>query len=316
MKKLHIVLISFLSLISFSSCEHFGELKKPEAVIAVLKNGNVDYWQQIGNAIIEECNMNGVTPIITYNNENADAKGQLSNIVRFDELRRNFDIKGIVVAPVFTADDHSVETAIAEFAGTDMPVVVIDTPLEESASPLKNLYRAFVGTDNKTAGKQFASKCNVSDPSSILIAKVTSSVPATERYDGFCEVANQLLPTWEAADVSRPDALRAELYKYPDVQNVVFLNGSLCNSVTSALSGLNVYTFDVYESFLKELLKDSSSNLKAIMAQNTFEMGHQSVKAILKGASSKNIYIPTIYITSDNIKSEEVRPFLYYYNLN
>lgn len=307
------LLLALMSVTGFTSCNK--EDQKMDAVVAILKNSGVDYWQQIAKAITEECGRQGVKPIITFNNENADVQGQLAHVAELDELKKNYDIKGIILGPVFTQSDHRVEQGVADFAGRDIPVVIIDTPLDEQNSPLKDTYHAFVGTDNKTAGRQMAQQCGISDPSTLLICKVVSSVPADERYKGFCEEMQQNVPAWSVDDVDTPENLRAELAKHPGVKNLVFFNGSLCNSVTEAFDGLDVYTFDAYAAFLKDLQNPQTAAIKGVMLQNTFQMGEQAVKAIFSPVTEKNIYIPAIYLTSSNLNAPEVKPFMTYYNL-
>lgn len=307
------LIIALIGVTGINSCKKDNQ--KTDAVVAILKNSGVDYWQQIAKAITEECGRHGVKPIISFNNENADVEGQLSHVAELDELKKNYNIKGIIVGPVFTASDHRVEKGVADFAGRDIPVVIIDTPLDEEVSPLKDTFRAFVGTDNVAAGRQMAQQCGISDLSTLLICKVVSSIPADERYEGFCEEMQQELPAWSVDDVDTPENLLAQLAKHPGVKNLVFFNGSLCDSVTEAFDGLDVYSFDVYASFLRDLQNPETGAIKGVMAQNTFQMGEQAVKAIFTPATRKHIYIPTLYLTPSNLDAPEVRPFMEYYDM-
>lgn len=300
----------FIAVASLSACTK----PKQDAIAVVLKNQNVDYWNQISKAIISECEKNGVKPILTFNNENDDVQGQLANIAGLNDSRSSYNIKGVIVAPVFTAEDHRVEEAIANFAGKDIPVIVVDTPLDEKSSPLKDIYKSFVGTDNKKAGEQLASSIGAGKASTILIAKVESSVPSSERYEGFCGLMQQHIPTWETRDTDTVEHLKKQLEEHPGVENLVVFNGSLCDSILKGTDGLNVYTFDVYKSFLLNL-KDPSGNIQMVVAQDTFEMGRSAVNAILRPNGKKNIFIPTINITRDNLNSSEVKPYMEYYNI-
>lgn len=305
-----------LSMVSFCSCSNDDDnIVKTDAVVAILKNCNVDYWQQIAKNIQSECEKKDMTPIITFNNENADVDGQLANVATLNQLSQKYNIKGIIVAPVFTDSDHRVEEAVAKFAGKSIPVVVVDTPLDEKASPLKDIYKAYVGTDNKQAGEQLASIIGKDAASTILIAKVESSVPSMERYQGFCNIMQQQIPTWETEDVDTPENLQSQLALHPGVQNLVVFNGSLCNAIVSATTGLNVYTFDVYKEFLLLLQTPAQCSIKGVVAQNTFQMGSRSVQAITEIIQDKNLFVPTIYITADNLNATEVQPFMEYYNL-
>ncbi len=286
-----------------------------DVVVAIFKNGSIDYWRQIATTVKSECEASGVKPIISYVNDDSDADGQLAVVAGLKELKSYYNIKGVIIAPVFTKDDHRVEKALADFAGNDIPVIIIDSPIDSDASPLKNTYKAYVGTDNAAAGTQLARACGIKDASSILAARVAASIPTKARYNGFCNEIGVTVPIWETIDLDTPENLKAELAKHPEATNLVFFNGNLCNSVKAAFDGVDVYTFDVYEQFLLDLKNPATSPIKGIMAQNTFEMGRQAVNAVFSTTAEKNIYTPTIYITSDNLYSSEVKPFLDYYNI-
>ena len=312
---LSVLIALAVTVTSFVACgddEANGPQTKKDAVVAVLKNGNIDYWNQIATTVTTECKRLGVEPIISFIDDNSNAGGQLSAVSLISNLSEGYNVKGIIAAPVFTATDHRVESKLAEVAGRDIPIIIIDSPVDEAASPLKGIYKAYVGTDNKAAGRLLAQKCGAKDPSAILTARVAISTPTVDRYSGFCEVMGQELPLWETVDLDTPENFTAELAKHPNAKDIVFFNGNLCNSVKSAFKDVNVYTFDVYEQFLTDL-KTPGSSIKGVMAQNTFEMGRQAVKAIFEPVAEKNIYIPTIYITSENIDAAEVQPFFDYY---
>ena len=76
-------------------------------------------------------------------------------------------------------------------------------------------------------------------------------------------------------------------------------------------AGKNVYTFDVYEEFLDELIAGSTC-LKGIMAQNTFLMTRKAVEAALAAAKEGEL-VPAFFITGDNLLDPNVKPFLEYY---
>lgn len=315
LKFLSVLITLVVTVIAFVACgddETNAPQTKKDAVVAIFKNGNIDYWKQIATTVTTECKRLGVEPIISFIDDDSDAGGQLAAVSLIKNLSEGYNIKGIIAAPVFTATDHRVESKLAEVAGRSIPIIIIDSPVDEASSPLNGIYKAYVGTDNKAAGRLLAQKCGIKDPSAIFTARVAISTPTVDRYSGFCEVMGQELPLWETVDLDTPENFTAELAKHPNAKDIVFFNGNLCNSVKSAFKDVNVYTFDVYEQFLTDL-KNPESSIKGVMAQNTFEMGRQAVNAIFGSVSEKNIYIPTIYITSENLDADEVKPFFDYY---
>ena len=317
MKKLFLTIMAMLMAVPFLvSCSDDDEDNgfKQGAVVAILKNSNIDYWQQIASAIESECLAKGVKPIIAYNNNDADADGQLAVAAGIDRLEDYYNIKGIIVAPVYSEDDHRVEQTLSEYYEDDnIPVVIIDSPIDQQKSPLKSSYRAYVGTDNKEAGKILAQKAGLKTSGSILSARVQASVPTVLRYQGFSEALGREVPLWLTADIETPETMKSEFSKYDGITDVVFFNGSICNSVLPALEGRNVYTFDVYKPFLENL--QTGGCIKGIIAQNTFEMGRQAVLALFDNTVGRTVYIPTVYINKDNLNSAEVAPFMKYYEL-
>lgn len=315
-----IVAIMTIVILSFSACnksDNSGILDpQQDAIVTIFKNSRIDYWRQIATTINSESEKHGAKSLIFYVESDDDADGQLAIVAGLKELQLYYNIKGVIIAPVFTADDHRVEEALAKFAGNSIPVVIIDSPLDVDASPLKNIYKTYVGTDNTTAGSHFADACGISNLTSILTARIKASVPTVERYQGFCQQMQCTLPVWEATDTETPESFKKELANYPNATNIIFFNGNLCNDVKDAFGdSLNVYTFDVYEQFLLSMKNPATSAIKGIMAQNTFEMGTKAVNAIFSNQVEKNIYINTLFITPDNLYSKEVAPFLNYYGI-
>lgn len=311
MKKFMFLFAAMLTaMLSFNSCKK----DNPDAIAVILKNQNSDYWKQIAKAVEDECKNYGVTPLIYFNNLDGDADAQLAAIAALGKAGSSYNIKGVIVAPVFSQGDHRVEVAVKNFAGTNIPVVVIDTPLDDNVSPLTSICKAYVGTDNRTAGEQLAATIGADLAPTVMAARVSSSAPAKERYEGFCSVMRQEIPLWETDGADTPENFKKQLANYPDVCNVVFMNGTICESVISATDGLGVFTFDVHKSFLEDL-KDGSSSIRCVVAQDTFEMGSNSVKAIFRNSGDKKVFIPTFNITRDNLKSAKVKPYLDYFNI-
>lgn len=313
MKKFKLLALALgLMTLTFASCGE-EEKEKEDVIVSILKNGSIDYWKQVTKGIEEECASKGLGAKFFYTNTDADLLNQRVLTSGIEKLESDYNIKGVIIAPIFTDNDHSVEQALADYVGSDIPVVVIDSPIDEDDSPLKNIYKAYVGTDNEAAGEELAKK--ITNKSDILVARIEASIPTEARIEGFEKGTDNEIEYWDANDSERPSAMEEQLEKYPAINDVVFLNGNLCKSVfsSSTLQKKNVYTFDAYEEFIISL--QHGGCIKGIMAQNTFEMGRKAVSSLFDYIKNKNIYIPTIYITKDNLKSSDVKPFMDYFGL-
>lgn len=305
-----LILSAILSLL-FISCSN-NDAPEYYMSSAVLKNGNIEYWQQIGYAIRVRSVNSGLGSFLSWVDSDDDADGQLENI---DTLSRIKDMRplGLIIAPVYNDNDHRVEESAAAYARkNNIQVVVIDTPVDMNNSPLKDVMKCYVGTDNAAAGKAFAQKVS-EENSSIVAFLMPSSQAAVKRYEAFVEEKGtvDLVYSDEKNILSKVDSVKTE---NPSASTYVFFNGSLCNNSLKELAGKNVYTFDIYKDILISL-RSADGSVKGIMAQDTFSMGQTAVLALSAQLSTSNIYIDPLYITKDSINNDIVVSYLNYYGI-
>lgn len=139
--------------------------------------------------------------------------------------KQNFIYKGIVAVPIYSESNHQVETRIAEVADKyKIPIIIVDTPVNEQTSPLAGKYRTYVGTDNEKAGKTLAENVSA-DKGNILSVRSKASNASIMRYNGFSSVKGST-DIWETTEM---DAIGIEqqLDKYPSATDIVYFNGSL-----------------------------------------------------------------------------------------
>lgn len=287
--------------------------KEEGAVIAaILKNGNVEYWQQMVNAIATQSLSMGFGYAIVTVDSDDDIQGQIDAI---DTLKKisGARIAGLVIAPVYTENDHSFEQAVAEFVTErNINLVVVDTPIDEQNSPVKDLVSCYVGTDNAAAGELLASK--VSAPASeVLTAMLSSSSPALIRSESFHNKKGETTE-WITLENQVESQIDSVMEANPDIEEYVFFNGSMCNSVLEKLKGKRVYTFDMYHDLLQSLV--TGGCVRGIMVQDTYRMGYYAAMAAAIGSAKKNVYVDPLYISSDNLTSDSALQFLNFYGLN
>lgn len=297
----------------FSGCENgIDDSEKQDAVVAILKTSSNDFWQQVGYSINATCEEKGITPFITFTRDEEDAQSQLDAVKSIATIKEKYNVKAIIVTPIFSENDFEVDKAVAECAGSEIPVIIIDTPVDAGKSPLKDVFKAYVGTDNVGAGEFLGAKLADLSKSDLLTARFENARSPLLRYEGFCKGIGFEADVWKANETETPSSMSAELEQHPSVTDVVFFTGKLCESVMSALDGKNVYTFDAHKEFFNSI--EAGGCIKGIVAQNTFEMGRKAVQAAYDQNVSKEIYIPVIYVTADNIASAEVKPFIDYFH--
>lgn len=309
MKKSLFMLLTLILMLMFASCSDTNNNSedKRSALVCVLRTSTKDYWKQIAYGFEQYCKGKGYTSLIYFTTDE-DAYDEQVEII--NELhKQNYDIKGIAIAPCWSAENHQVEQTVADYAKKyQVPVVLVDTPVDEANSPLNGIYRSYVGTDNRTAGEQIGNNLSNVKSENILVVRLASSTVTLDRYEGMCDVKGNL-KVWAT---TLDDVVNIETELSDEITDIVFLNGSLLRPVLNKLEGRNVHVFDVYKEFLD--LFQSNTALNNIIAQNTLEMGKQAANDLItKSTINKLHFIPTINITRENINSIEVYPFKYYF---
>ena len=274
------------------------------AIAMIGKIGHVDYFKQIESAFFSACEDNGVEALYyTTASENTHQE-QIAIVNELKQLGSK-QLKGIIYVPSYGPAGESADAEVAAFAQQrGIPVIIMDTELKDG-SPLAG--SPYFGTDNAAAGRELAAKV-VADKVAVF---AQSNSIAQYRAEAFKTVkpGATLYPVGEEAS----SAVEAVIDEYDDF---VFFNGHLLSSALDLLKkkGKNVYTFDVYEEFLDELIA-GNTHFKGIMAQNTFGMARKAVEAVLAGAKQGEM-VPTFYVTRDNLNDDAVKPFLEFYQID
>ncbi len=268
----------------------------------IVKNGDIEYFQQIESAFRNACKENNlVAAYFATTDENAWQE-QVDAVNKLRSLSGT-KLKGIIYAPCKGPNGECADAAVADLAkDLGIPVVILDSKVNEG-SPLVNC--PFFGIDNTAAGSALAQQVTADKIASFGI--ITS--PGAERANGFMKLKPNT--TFTEIPENSSEQVQAAMDEY---QTFVFMNGSALYPSFSFLkdSGKEVYTFDIYESFLDELIAGSSW-LKGIMVQNTFEMTRKAVDAVLTNAQEGEM-VPTFFMTQDNLNDSNVKPFLEFYN--
>ena len=277
------------------------EMKLVKEIAMLGKVGTLDYWRQIESSFTSVCEEKGYQAYYASTSADNAYNEQIAAVQELSKMDRSA-LKAIIYTPCYGPNGESAEEEVAALASErGIPVIIFDTPVK-SNSPLASC--PFIGTDNAGAGMDLAGKVEAN--SVAAFAKVNT--PGVDRGLAFMAIK----PATYLGIVSESAASQVEAV-LSDYNDFVFFNGSNLKEVLPALksAGKNVYTFDVYEEFLDELIAGSTC-LKGIMAQNTFVMARKAVEAAVTGAKEGEL-VPAFYITGDNLDAAEVQPFLEYY---
>lgn len=302
MKKTALVIALAIVAMLFAGCKKKEETSSTVAMI--VKNGSNEYWQQVESAFRAACQeKNLVAAYFRTTDENAWQE----QVAAVEQLRSlsGTKLKGIIYAPSKGANGECADAEVAALANElGIPVIILDSRVN-AGSPLAN--RPYIGTDDAAAGRMLAQHVTADEIAGFAL----SNSPGVERGNAFKE----LKPNTNLSQVTENAAEQVQA-AMNDYQTFVFFNGTPLPAVLPMLkqAGKKVYTFDVYESFLDELIAGSHC-LKGILAQNTFLMARKAVDAVMNNATEGEI-VPTFFITKDNLSDPAVKPFLDFYHKN
>ena len=300
MKKLFWILS--VALFAFTACNTEGPDSESAGIAMIIKDSSLDYWQQIESTFRSVCQEKGLNAYCISMSSNTTYTEQIAAVQELRKLNKNA-LKGIIFTPCYGPNGENAEAEVADLAKErSIPVIILDTHVKPTG-PLASC--PFIGTDNAGSGKDLAEKVMAER----VAAFAKANTPGTERGEAF----KTIKPATKLVIVSEP-ATSKVISELDDYDDFVFFNGSMLADVFPTLkaAGKSVYTFDIYEEFLDELMQGDNC-IKGIMAQNTFVMARKAVEAVLTNAREGEL-VPTFYITSSNLSDPDVQPFLRYYN--
>ncbi len=319
-RKIILAALFIISALPFQSCNPKDDPAR-DTIVAILKEGNSDYWGQIAYSIQSECEAYGYKAVIKTTASEYDIAGQISAA---EYLSANKDhIKGVIFSPIYPeGSGNPAEDIINEAVSeSGAPVVFLDSKAGEH-SPLAYCAKSYVGVNIPQTAKSFAGLVPETEASKMLCI-LYGTTATMERYRIFkqekgIENDDNAIIVTESTPLTAP-ILNARLSSMPKGSTVVLFNGDFYDKIlvmgnyVENFSDKQVIAFDIYRSLLKSM-KDNGQ-VAAVQAQNTFEMGRKAVDCILATKVSPEVLIPTIKITPDNIGSVDVNPFAEYFNL-
>ena len=272
------------------------------ALVLIAKTGSIDYFQQIESAFRDACKEKGLQALY-YSTTGDNAYDEQVEAVKQLEQLKDKSIKGVIYAPSHGLNGETADAEVAAFAKKrGIPVILLDSKVDAN-SPLAGC--PFFGTDDTAAGKAMAEEVTADK----VAAFAVKNSPGIERAEAFKAVKPDadIYPCGENANSD----IQAVIDQYDDF---VFMNGTPLPAALDMLkkAGKNIYTFDIYDEFLDELIAGNPM-FKGIIVQNTFLMTQKAVDAALAGAKEGEM-IPTFFINGFNLYDDIVQPYLKFYN--
>lgn len=308
-------------LLSVVSCETEKAKGREDAVAVILKDGSIDFFQQISKGIKDKCASAGIVPLIFTTENEYDIKSQVKAIESLSSCEYN--IKGIIFVPIYYGEGaNEAETALVKYLKTNnVPVVYLDTPPAEQ-SPLASICKAYVGTSIADAAEGMVNFLK-DTPADEMVSVLYGTGATNFRYEylktkkGISDDDNAYII--DSSNELNGGILSGKLAEIPQGGTVVLYNGDLYDRILALgeevknFSDKKVFIFDAGRSTLTSLI--NGGQVIAIQAQNSFKYGENAVDAALNTTTEKEVLTPTFLITKDNLQSNEVKPFLEYFGL-
>ena len=291
--------------------------KKSYTIAVIPKGSTHEYWKSVKAGADAAGKELGVT--IQFKgplNEN-DKDDQIKLVETFTTSK----VDGIVLAPL---DDQALVKPVHEAVGQTIPVVIIDSALKSDETS------SFVSTDNykggTIAGEEMVKE--LGDKGSLIMLRYQKGSASTdEREKGFMDVIAKhpgikvLSSNEEAGSTVDSAQQKSESllggFKNPD--GSLQAQGIYCPNESSTFGMLRVLEENKWAGKVKFVGFDSSPKLidglkageiNALVVQDPYNMGYQSVKTIVnllnKKAIEKRIDTGATLVTKENMNDPKI----------
>lgn len=315
MKKLAIVTATVLGLSTLFAGSAWA---KSQEIAVIVKSANSTFWQNVQKgAKAAEKDLGGKYQI---NFQGPDAETAIDAQVNMVENAINRKVAGIVLAP---SDPVALVPAVKKAYENGIPVVLIDSGLKNA----DKYFQSFLATDNRAAGKLAAEKllAKVKGGKVAVMSFTQGAQSAIERTGGFVDAVKAKAeykvvgPYYSNSEMATAlnqteDVLGAN----PDLVAIFGANEPTAVGMARAVkqkgfAGKIVAVGFDGNSDLQNFVRDGT--LDGIVVQSSFQMGYKGVDSIgklLKGEKlEKFIDTGVVYVTKENIDSEEAKGVLY-----
>lgn len=312
MKKLAIVTALSAALFAGTALAQSNE------IAVIVKSSNSTFWQNVRLGAETAGKDLGGKYHVTF--QGPESETAIDTQVNFVDNAVNRGVAGIVLA---ASDPVALVPAVKKAYEHGIPVVLIDSGLQGA----DKYYQSFLATDNRAAGKLAAEKllAKVKGGKVAVMSFTQGAASAIERTGGFIDEVKSkngysiVGPYYSQSEMVTAlnqtiDALTAN----PDVAAIFGANEPTAVGMARAVkqrgyAGKIVAVGFDGNSDLQNFVRDGT--LDGIVVQSSYQMGYKGVNTInriINGEKvEKTIDTGVVYVTKDNIDSEEAKAVLY-----
>lgn len=315
MKKLAIVTATVLGLSTLFAGSAWA---KSDEIAVIVKSANSTFWQNVRKgAETAGADLGGQYKVTFQGPESETAIDAQVNMV---DNAVNRGVAGIVLA---ASDPVALVPAVRKAYESGIPVVLIDSGLNSDGK----YYQSFLATDNRAAGKLAAEKllAKVKGGKVAVMSFTQGAASAIERTGGFIDEVKSKAdykivgPYYSNSEmVTALNQTEDVLGSNPDIAAIFGANEPTAVGMARAVkqkgfAGKIVAVGFDGNSDLQNFVRDGT--LDGIVVQSSYQMGYKGVDTIgklIKGEKvEKVIDTGVVYVTKENIDSEEAKAVLY-----
>jgi ribose transport system substrate-binding protein len=256
----------------------------------ILINGDSPFWDALRVGMQRSAEELGVTAVMETND--GTPSGQLE---RLRQLASQSDIAGLALSVTDASNINLVEE-LRGFQKRGIPVIAVDSDVDRAR--FRDARTAFVGTDNLKGGRTLGQCAKALRPDGgayVQFVGLTGAQNAIERMDGFQVGAGDKLVQrdrmGDETDRTRArENVRNAIRNHPDVNVLVGIWSYNAPAIVDVVKELGVrdrmtvVTFDAEQGAIKAT---ADGQIDALVVQNPYEMGYQSVR-LLKALADKD----------------------------
>ena len=315
MKKLTLIASAVLGLSTlFAGTSSFA---KTNEIAVIVKTENANFWQNVKKGAEAAGKDLGNESKVTFQGPQAETAidEEVNNAI-------NRGVSGIVLA---ASDPEALIPPVKKAFENGIPVVIIDSGINSDGK----YYQSFLATDNRAAGKLAAEKLlakhGMKKGKVAVMSYTPGAASAIERTGGFMdEVKKQqdiklMEPLYSQSDmVTALNQTIDVLTSNPDLTAIFGANEPTAVGMARAIKErgfagkLVAVGFDGNQD-LQNFVRDGT--LEGIVVQSSYQMGYKGVNTINKIIKGEKVdkFIDTgvVFVTKDNIDSEEAKAVLY-----
>ena len=318
MKKLTLIASAVLGLSTlFAGTSSFA---KTNEIAVIVKTENANFWQNVKKRAEAAGKDLGNEYKVTF--QGPQAETAIDEEVNMVNNAINRGVSGIVLA---ASDPEALIPPVKKAFENGIPVVIIDSGINSDGK----YYQSFLATDNRAAGKLAAEKLlakhGMKKGKVAVMSYTPGAASAIERTGGFMdEVKKQqdiklMEPLYSQSDmVTALNQTIDVLTSNPDLTAIFGANEPTAVGMARAIKErgfagkLVAVGFDGNQD-LQNFVRDGT--LEGIVVQSSYQMGYKGVNTINKIIKGEKVdkFIDTgvVFVTKDNIDSEEAKAVLY-----